>query len=168
MNRYSLLCLFSVAVCGMAGTAEAATVSRTFYQNGGSACTGALPTFEGALRKRPKAIANVGTTTSFITCSAVGNDQNTAMPHLAFVYVTNRSAAPVDLSCTFINGDEYYGSASVPQTVNLPVNVLTSVFWFPESPDPTFLRDAVSVSCALPPGVEVNLFGQSIQQDVGL
>lgn len=36
-----------------AGSVHAATIDRLNLQNGGNACTGALPTFEGSLRKRP-------------------------------------------------------------------------------------------------------------------
>jgi hypothetical protein len=154
------LCLAAIA------PADAATVSRTFYQNGGSACTGALPTYEGALRKRPKAIANEGTTGAFITCSAITNDLNSAKPAVAFAYFTNRGASATSVSCTFVNGDEFYGSTATPQTLPLASGQFLPMFFVPPS-GPEFDRFTINLSCSLPPGVELNLFGHNIEEDVG-
>lgn len=153
------------AVTGMA-PAEAETLDRGFFQNGGSACTGALPTFEGSLRKRPKAIANEGAATAFVTCSAVANFMNSAKPYLVFVAVTNRGTAAVDLNCTLVNGDEFNGSTAFPATISLAVNALEFIQWLPDG-ELEFQHDAVSISCALPPRVEINYFGQDVFEDVG-
>lgn len=159
----ALCAVFTAA--GVAAPASAATVTRTFYQNGGSACTGALPTYEGALRKRPKAIANEGAAAAFITCSALSNDQNSSMPNVAFAYFTNRGASAASVSCTMVNGDEFYGSTATTQTLELPAGRFLSMFFSPESSQ--FDHFSVSLSCRLPPGVELNIFGHNIDEDIG-
>lgn len=156
----------AVIAASAAAPADAATVNRTFYQNGGSACTGALPTFEGALRKRPKAIANEGTTNAFITCSAISNDINSANPQTAFAYFTNRAASAADVTCTFVNGDEFYGSTATVQTIPLASGQFAPMFFTPAGDQ--FDLPTISLSCNLPPGVELNLFGLNVDEDVGL
>jgi hypothetical protein len=146
---------------------SAATVQRLFYQNGGSACTGALPTFEGALRKRPKAIGNEGTTTAFVTCSAVVNDNNSENPSNIFASFTNNTGASVDVNCSLINGDAFFGSSATPQTLTLTAGTTSVLGWFPVSPATTFPHGSANISCALAPGVSLNYFGQQINEDIG-
>lgn len=157
----------SVSILSCPDVANAATVTRTPYQNAGSACTGALPTYEGALRKRPKAIANEGTGLAFVTCSAPANDSNSRKPQRLFLWVFNRSTSTVSLSCTMVNGDEFNGSTATPATATVAPGVLTPLLWQPVSPATEFERSALSVSCALPPQVEINLVGQVIDEDIG-
>ena len=149
------------------GPSNAATVRREFYQNGGSACTGALPTFEGSLRKRPKAIGNEGTTTAFVTCSAVANDLSSEKPQQVFASFTNNTSISVNVNCSLINGDAFYGSIATPQTMSLPPGTLTYMEWSPVSPAPTLPNYSANISCALPPGVELDIFGQVINEDIG-
>lgn len=149
------------------GSADAATVARQFFQNGGSACTGALPTFEGSLRKRPLAIANEGAVAAFITCSAQSNNANSARPTVVFAAANNRSGAAVTLSCTLVNGDGFNGTAFTPASIVLPVNELTTLQWLPAAPATQLPFASVSISCSLPPGVEVNYFGHDIAEDIG-
>ncbi len=49
--------------------AQAVTQNRRFQANATSYCQAALPAFEGAIRKRPLAVQNEGTTNAFVTCS---------------------------------------------------------------------------------------------------
>lgn len=164
-----LAAMLSMGACSVALPlhAQAATVERAALHNGGSACTGALPTFEGALRKRPKAIANEGTSTAFITCSAVADIYNSVKPKRVFAGMTNRGAAPADLTCTFVNGDEYHGSTARPLTVSVAAGAFAIIGWNAVAPATEFDRQAVSISCALPPGMELNYFGQVVDEDVG-
>lgn len=148
-----------------AAPAGAATVQREFSQNGGSACTGALPTFEGALRKRPKAIGNEGTTTAFITCSAV-NQETRYAPLLVWAYFTNRGSASVTVACTMVDGNDFYGSTAFPASKVFTAGQFGIMTWAPVAPLTSF-RQSVSLSCALPPGVELNFFNHSVQEDIG-
>lgn len=147
--------------------AAAATVVRQFFQNGGSACTGALPTFEGSLRKRPLGIANEGAVPAFITCSAQANNVNGARPTAVFASATNRGAAAVTLSCTLVNGDSFNGAAYTVTSIVVPASDLATLQWLPAAPATQLPFASVSISCALPPGVEVNYFGHDIAEDIG-
>lgn len=142
-----------------------AAVPKRYYQNGGSACTGALPTFEGSLRKRPKAITNEGDTTAFITCSADSDEMNSTNPNLVFISLRNNGPATISVSCTLVNGAEWSGSLATPQTISLAPGARFNNLWVPVSPATAFPYDSVNVSCALPPGVEANYFGYGINLD---
>ncbi|MGY0612066.1 MULTISPECIES: hypothetical protein [unclassified Luteimonas] len=172
--KFSSTCCFaamlSVGVCAsaMPAQADAATVERAYVHNGGSACTGALPTYEGALRKRPKAIANEGASIAFVTCSAVWDDANPSNPFKVAASVTNRGTAAATLSCTFVNGNEFYGSVSTPATISVPAGGFSVIGWDPVLPATQFPFSAASISCALRPGMEINYFGQQVHQEVGL
>jgi len=143
--------------------ADAATSPRNYQQNGGSACTGSTPAHEGSLRKRPKAIANEGTTTAYITCSAL-SDQTGPKPTAVLAWFTNRSAVAVTVSCTMVDGDEFNGSTAFPASKVFAPGLFDGMLWTP--PGPTF-RAAVSLSCALPPGVELNFFSHAAQEEIG-
>lgn len=150
-----------------AGPAAAATVARQFFQNGGSACTGALPTFEGSLRKRPLAIANEGAVAAFVTCSAQANNFNGVRPTVVFASATKRGGAAVTLSCTLVNGDSFNGAAYTLASIVLPASESATLQWLPAAPATQLPFASVSISCALPPGVEVNYFGHDIAEAIG-
>lgn len=144
---------------------DAATSTRYYSQNGGSACTGALPTYEGALRKRPKAIANEGTTTAYITCSAL-NTEASPDPSLVWAYFTNRNATPATVNCTMVDGNEFYGSTAFPLSKVYAAGEFSIMLWEPTAPATAF-RSSVSLSCALPPGVELNFFNHEVEEEIG-
>lgn len=143
------------------------SAQRLSYQNGGNACTGALPTYEGALRKRPTAIANQGSDFAFVTCSAEGDYLRSTTPTTVVIRVTNRNANSVDLSCTFINGDAQYGTIFIPQTKSLLPGIDVQMAWNPVPPAANFEKHTVSVSCALPPNVELNSFANKFSESIG-
>lgn len=166
----SLMLTLALAGLSILGTsdARAATVSRLNYQNGGNACTGALPTFEGALRKRPQAIANEGTSTAFVTCSLEANDLNSARGINAFMSFANSTASAASVNCTLVDGNAFAGA--VTQTASFTVGAGSTARvanFYPVSPATQFTRSSVSVSCALPPGTALNYFGVEIAEDIG-
>lgn len=168
MNKFinPIQCLTAaLLVVGLAPVsgAEAATVFRNYSQNGGSACTGALPTYEGALRKRPKAIANEGTTTAFITCSAL-HDGGGPTPVAVNAWFTNRGTAAATVNCSMVDGNDLSGSTTFPLSKVFAPGLFDGILWLP--PVGGFRR-SVSLSCALPPGVELNFFGRGVEEEVG-
>lgn len=90
------------------GNADA--VIRTFEVSGNAAsnCQGALPSFEGALRKRPLAVQNEGTTTSFVTCAFNTVQDQADLRQISYfgVYLTNTSSAPKVVTCSGVAGFE--------------------------------------------------------------
>jgi len=171
MDRPSLLRPFKTALCAgtlvmaAAGGANAEIVSHFFYQNGGNACTGALPTYEGALRKRPKAIVNQGDVPAYATCSAM-SDAAIPNPNRVLALAYNRGTIPVEMSCTMVNGDEVDGANYVVSTRNLPVGQPTQFVWVPLAPKPVFQYGLVGVSCLLPPNVEIDTFAYYVDETI--
>lgn len=150
--------------------AHGATLYHLEVQTGGNACTGALPAHEGALRKRPQAISNEGTTAAFVTCSLQFNDANTAKPAFAIVNFGNSTAAPLTVSCTAVDGYVGWGAANFyPETFTIPAATAQVEHMFsPPGKAATFQFPAVGVSCNLPPGLSVNYYGYGIDRDVGM
>lgn len=146
--------------------ASAVDVEREIYQNGGSACTGALPTFEGALRKRPRAIANEGTSTAFISCS-MDTDDFAEKPHYAFVRVGNTSAITQTVTCTLVNGADWEGGTSEVKSVDLASGDSDLITWGAGNPSETLDYYTVNFSCALPPGTLLSYAGRMYMEPVG-
>ena len=148
--------------------AYAAEIVRQTYQNGGSACTGALPTYEGALRKRPRAIVNEGTAVAFITCSTNTEEISASKPTIAFMRLFNSGSGTVTVNCTFVNGADWEGGANEVRSVTLGSGSFAIASWGDPADDaPQFTYRTVNFSCALPPGVGVSYVGRRYRQEVG-
>lgn len=159
----SLACMFATAPAG------AEPVSRSLVVNATGACNGALPSFEGALRKRPTAISNEGAANAFVSCSLAGDVINAGNIDLQ-VGFTNKTDAPVSFACTFVDGyaQGFFGAVPVyhPATVALAANAVGAAQWTAEE-DMAFGNNA-NVSCVLPPGVEINLLLVQFDEDNGV
>lgn len=142
--------------------------ARRTYQNGGNACTGALPTYEGALRKRPQAIVNEGTTNAFVTCSTSTEEMGASWPHHAYLRVRNYNAVAVSVTCTFVNGGDHEGSTTSVATHVVSANHFKIMDWGSSSPgSPKFARRTVSFSCNLPPRTGVVYVGKGWLEEIG-
>lgn len=165
----SLIVPFAVVAAGLAAApdASAVNVDRQQYHNGGSACTGALPAYEGALRKRPRAIVNEGSSAAFITCSMITEEANATLPVRAYARVSNSGTAAVDVACTLINGDDFVGSVSYPQTRSVGAGSSVIFLWTPDGGATNFDRRTINFTCSLPPGIGVSYVGKRFSEDVG-
>lgn len=143
--------------------AQAAQVYRNMAQNGGNVCTGALPTFEGALRKRPKAIANEGSSAAFVTCS-MPSDATGPRPLSVTPWFTNTTAASVSITCTLVEGSASDGSYFSTNTKVFTAGLSDGI---PITMNPTGTTRAMSISCALPPGVALTTYNVSGYEEVG-
>ena len=159
----SLACVFASA------PVIAEPVPRSLTVNAAGACNGALPSFEGALRKRPTAISNEGAANAFVSCSLAGDASNTGNVDLQ-VGFTNKSAAPVSFACTFVDGyaQGFFGLEPLyyPTTVAVAANAIGAAQWTAE--EGTAFSNNANVSCVLPPGVEINLLLVQFDEDNGV
>jgi hypothetical protein len=121
-------------------------------------CQGALPNFEGSIRKRPLAVQNEGTSNAFITCSfevdagnAIGNG-----PVLLDTYFSNNTAAPINLTCTAVSGFQGDTNEFVGQTISLPASGGGNLFWVDTDFEQGLGSGLISISCNIPPGVGIN------------
>lgn len=168
LNKYLAGC--AGLVCAAASmSASAEPVPRTYLVNAAGNCNGALPSFEGALRKRPTAVVNEGTSNAFVSCSLAGDAGNSG--NVGFqIGFSNRNAAPVSFACTFVDGyaAPFLGGEPVfyPQTIEIAANAVAAAVWAPAEGE-VFSNNA-NVSCALPPGVEINLLVVGFDEDNGV
>ena len=167
MSVRTLPVLFSAALLfASTGGAHAADVTRNQIRAAVDVCQGSLPSFEGALRKRPLAIANEGTTHAFIGCSLEANDQfNYRRTSVGAIFV-NRGAAAATVNCTLVDGllnritPMYHAKSATIDPGDEAV-----LYWRnPEFPDGFGFPN---LNCALPPGVEIGWISDTYPESVG-
>lgn len=139
--------------------------------NATGACNGALPGFEGALRKRALAIANEGSTIAFINCSVpTDGDQNPGYFDATATFV-NRSAATATVNCTLVGGivaevGELFDMeppAFRSKSVTIALGAGHSLQWQRQEFGVPTLGRLINFSCTLPPRIEIALVGGSYQ-----
>lgn len=99
MKSTAALAALSVMAAGGAG---AQTAFQGVIGPAVEHCQAAMPAYDGALRKRPTAIANEGTAPVFLSCGmAVATSGRTSRTAIE-VSFGNFSGAPADVSCTLV------------------------------------------------------------------
>lgn len=158
--------LLSTALAGLlAGTATAETISRSELVMAVSACQSALPVFDGVIRKRPLAVQNEGSSSSFITCGLEGVFG--ATPHSTSIAIgfINHGAAAVTVNCTLVDGrnlltDPIY----LPASSSVPAGGTSSITWSPDGE--SFIYPAIS--CNLPPNAGIRYVGRTFNEEIGV
>lgn len=94
-------------IIGSAGIAGQA-IAQSFPTTATSAvnnCQGALPSFEGALRKRPLGMANEGTSLAFLSCAALASSGSADVEvyEVAALFI-NRGSSTATVNCTLVQG----------------------------------------------------------------
>jgi hypothetical protein len=162
----SVLCT-AILASGFAHAGEAPTVSRTTYFNAPAHCQGALPNFEGALRKRPLALQNEGTSSAFVTCAIPTQGRVSGLE----VYVSTHNGTSSPVTCTAVTGWKGGTNHYVPKTVETDASGEWAVFfWAPGDfvPDATaFPNGYIALSCNLAPGTGLNDFWVYSSETVG-
>jgi hypothetical protein len=155
--KSALIPLMSTALAISALCAAPAHASDV--SNAVDVCQGSLPSFEGALRKRPLAIANEGSSSSFVSCSLrapLASEQITGL----FVLFTNRSAATRTVSCTLVDGIAEPFPNLPPVFQPKPIALATGAFgvlsWDQDADNGGDPYNIPNLNCSLPPGVEIN------------
>lgn len=169
----SITCKTIVATLGVTaalatGYASAEPVLRDLTVNATGICQSALPVFETAIRKRPTAIRNEGTTPAFVSCSLPGDFFNEGNVFVG-VGLTNLGTAPVTVECTFVDGFALPwagGPTFNTGSVTLPAGGTNAIIWEPADGE-TFSNNA-NLSCALPVGVEIQLVEIQYEEDNGV
>lgn len=158
-----LVSTFAALTLAAAATYSVPAIAQTVHANGSqpaARCQGALPAFETAIRKRPLAIQNEGTSSSFITCG-FEFDSYEAIDNSALMvdtYFTNNTAAPVSLTCTAVTGWQTGDNEFVSLTeVIAPGAQSENMVWYAEDfAGGGLATGLVAISCNLPVGVGVN------------
>jgi hypothetical protein len=150
-----------LAALFLPATAMAVDEEMETAANATANCQGALPNFEGSIRKRPLAVQNEGTATAFVTCSFSNEydlDDRRQVSYFG-AYMINRSSTPKTVACTGVAGyDSYAGNVYISRSITLPANGTTQeeVFFAPADNGGQGYYPLVSMSCSIPPGVGIN------------
>lgn len=152
------------ATAATAALLLAAPVRANDWSNAVDVCQGALPSFDGSLRKRPLAINNEGTEPAYISCSIrapLGQiDGGGTDVTQIIVLLTNRASTAQSVSCTLVDGVAApfpsFPAIYLPKTVDLQPDAFGVINWFDFETEAGRYR-LPNLSCALPPGTEINI-----------
>jgi hypothetical protein len=154
--KSALIALMSTGLAAAALCAAPAHASD--WSNAVDVCQGSLPSFEGTLRKRPLAIANEGSSPSFISCSIRAPLDSEGVASI-IVRFANRSAAGRVFSCTLVDGvaePSAYPPVYQPKSIVLGVSSIETLTWHFEADNGGEYYRIPNLNCSLPPGVEIN------------
>jgi hypothetical protein len=147
----------ALLVSGLALPQDAAAGSRASTANAVARCQGALPSYEGAIRKRPLAVQNEGGISAFVTCAFLTDQANVSVEDFG-VYASTTNGQAATLNCTAIVGYQTGGPLYAAKSVALSeTGQQSSIFWSEEDfGGPISPNLPVSLSCSLAPGVGLN------------
>lgn len=168
MNRVSFV-LGTAAIAaglGMGGGAQAATASKTHYQNATGFCQAALPVFDGNIRKRPTAVANQGTTNAFVSCSMVTSAEATTGISTMNLVLYNRNATAIDVTCSLVHSFQS-GGLIVPKTLTIPANARGFLIWTPADVGGGTSLKYANFSCNLPGNIDVGYAYYDYTYEIG-
>lgn len=150
-------CAAAIAIAVASTGTEGASIQPTYAAV--HACQPALPAYEGAIRKRPKAVQNEGTVPAFVTCGVSGDYGSNLDKGIYYVRVAmiNMTPEPVAITCTLVPGMHATTSAThLPVTSVMPVgDIGWGINWIHTDHGGRFGTSA-AVSCALPPGIGIS------------
>ncbi|MFT3898076.1 MAG: hypothetical protein QM719_10360 [Thermomonas sp.] len=155
---------------GLAGTAQADTVTRLAQVPAGMGCHLSIPTVETAVRPRATGFRNEGTASVFAICGIQDPVQGAVSEATITFY--SLDGKPHTFSCTGVNGwpDEgHYLYSTKSVTATSPTSRTSLVF---EPTDfggtGTMPQDGfMTVTCALPPNVSVGTMSMHYSKDIG-
>lgn len=136
------------------GQATAVEVTSTDFGSAVAACQGALPAYEGTLRKRPLAMQNEGTAPAFISCAF-------PVENLLWrfeVALRSFDATEVTVTCTVVNGYDAGVTVYATKTAVLPASGVPQIMsWVPADfgASGSFPSMQVAMTCALPRGASL-------------
>lgn len=135
----------------------AAPVQGSDWSNAVDVCQGSLPSFEGALRKRPLGIVNEGTSNAFVSCALRAPLDGELITGI-FVLFQNRTGSAQAVSCTLVDGLAQpfpgYTPVYLPKTTGIAANSPAVESWTADDNSQPYVIP--NLNCALPPGVEIN------------
>ncbi len=153
----------SIATAAMPAPAAAAVASRTESLKPLNACHGALPSFEGAMRKRPRGFINEGAQTAFLSCgfpAEAGADRTTEI----LVAFRNEGSDTQTVNCTAV--DERVVPIFSTKTISIAAGGTEFLRWSAADNEGFNFRSP-AVSCSLPSGMLLSLVYRKYSEDVG-
>lgn len=162
MKSMVLMIPMTIGLALAAGQAKAEAVSS--WASAADNCQGALPSFEGAFRKRPLGINNEGTSLAFLSCSLrapLSSEQLTDV----LVLFTNRGSDSATINCTLVDGVATpfpsYPPVYLPKSAVVVAGGFTVMQWtMADNGDLPYVIP--NLSCSLPPGTEINVLQTNV------
>lgn len=150
----------TLGLTGITGQAEAQSFPTT-ATSAVNNCQGALPSFEGAFRKRPLGVANEGTSLAFLSCAALSPSTGDSEIYQVAALFINRGGASATVDCTLVDGIALpfpsFPPIYLPKSVAIPAGAFSILVWNDVDDNGGDPFEIPNISCALPPGVEINL-----------
>lgn len=150
----------TLAVAAVSSVPASAQTTHANASQPSARCQGALPAFETQIRKRPLAVQNEGSSTSFVTCSfEFDAAESAAGAELVDTYFTNGTAVDKTVNCTAVTGWSGGTNEYVSLSTVVPANSAgeANPFWLAEDFEGGGMASGlVSISCNLPTGVGIN------------
>jgi hypothetical protein len=168
----AVVAAFCAAAALAPSPADAATVQRYDVQGAAGACQPALASHAAALRTRPLAMVNEGSSPAFVTCTYRGDPSASGRRiSKVLVNVGNVSGSPGVVNCTFVNGRDGLDTAAVYRTKGALVNAGgagVNLTWQPSeiAGTPTTISRP-AVQCTLPKGTAVHYISVTYDEDIG-
>lgn len=167
MSRINFAVIVAVGFAVLAPQAHAIEVLEAGSATG--ICQAALPSFEGALRKRPTGILNQGPGNAFVSCAFAQNNYDDTPAERVGITLTNRTDTGMTITCTLVDGQNNF--------IAIPPNLLTKSFAVPahssseeqwsvtgDNGNQPFDR-YLGLSCNLPAGAEIGTIWYYIAED---
>lgn len=137
-------------------------LGRTQLQTPVNNCQGALPSYEGRIRKRPLALANEGDSAAFVTCALSSEEQDLGNAEVGAM-LTNTGDSTVVVRCTLVDNPVYWlwhpdvnpAPGYHPMSIELAPGQSGLLFWNAAHLDVGMWSDNVNFTCTLPPRTEM-------------
>lgn len=150
----------ALGLFALSSTASAEIIDKDYFINPAGNCNGALPSFEGALRKRPQAIRNEGGSNAFVTCSIPRSAFDDGFTRVG-AYFTNGSETEQTINCTLVDGWALAETGFYPRSLVLTAGDTDFLVWEGvefELENGKF-SSWINFSCNLPVSTEINIVG---------
>lgn len=177
MHRYtsnlltsSLSLVLVAAGAVMAGQAQAVTVTRDYLIQPTANCQGALPNYEGNLRKRPLAVQNQGVTSAYVSCGFQDINNGGTGYSMVSSFFINNSSGSVTVNCTLVNGiwnPSFFPVSFFPKSVTISAGGIDLITWDATADNGGTNFVAPALSCNLPGGSEISIIQGVYPEDVG-
>lgn len=155
MSKF-IACLTATVLAGSALLAplQAQAYDQGVQGNSTAFCQAALPVFDTYLRKRPLAVVNEGSTTTYVTCSyPVGS--TAYQISIVYAYFANHSGITKDVNCTLVDGKDNGVVTYYPKTTrSYDDGHKWAVGWNMNADNGGIgFGSTLSISCALPAAI---------------
>ncbi len=166
MNKIASLGVAAALFAAVMSDASAATAQGRYFQNAAGICQASLPSYEGAIRKRPTAVANEGSSSAFVSCSAPTSAESSQGITQVYAVLYNRTAAAIPVTCTYVHNYQS-GGTIVPKTISVPANSRAFLSWTPADVGATSTMSFANFNCALEPGTDVGYVYYFYNYEIG-